>query len=324
MSALPWLEDLAAGFSGMLRRDQVPQSLMIHGLPGTGRRLLALWMAEQLLGKPAGLSPHLDSRVTIDQLLDTSVSPDLLTIRPAPDKQGIPVEAIRELVTFLHLSSHQGGERVAIVWPAETMTLAAANALLKTLEEPPRKSTIVLVTAEPARLPATIVSRCHRLRVPRPARDTALEWLRTQSDGQDWADLLEYAAGAPLEALALAQSGLAGQLRCWAKDFNSLRQSRDNPVTVARRWAGNDCYQAIIRWLYVQAVADVRKQLLNPSALAATAHLKNTANQTSMAALERLRELEGFLGVRPHGLSEELQIAALLQRWYGDSRDERR
>src|SRR5207237_1129040 len=105
--------------------------------------------------------------------------PDLRLIEPYTfDEDGnatrvdtIAVDRIRELIDFTHLSTHRGRAKVAIIVPAEAMNPPAANALLKTLEEPPAQTYLLLVSHQPERLAPTIVSRCLRLAVPEPGSD---------------------------------------------------------------------------------------------------------------------------------------------------------
>src|SRR5207253_207798 len=99
---------------------------------------------------------------------------------------------------------HRGGHRVLVVHPAEALHPAAANALLKTLEEPPPASLIVLVADKPSRLLATLRSRCRRLALAAPAREAALAWLRSASVA-DAERALDNAGGAPLLARELAE-----------------------------------------------------------------------------------------------------------------------
>ncbi len=84
------------------------------------------------------------------------------------ESRQIRIEQVRELADELALTSHQGGYKVGILTPADALNRFAANALLKTLEEPPARTLLILVATQPSRLPATILSRCQRLRVRAP------------------------------------------------------------------------------------------------------------------------------------------------------------
>src|SRR6185369_4318813 len=93
----------------------------------------------------------------------------------------IKIEQVRAVGDFVTLTTHRSGYRVLVIRPAEAMQPAAANALLKTLEEPPPHTLIVLVSDRPARLLPTIRSRCRALALGKPAHEAALAWLREES-----------------------------------------------------------------------------------------------------------------------------------------------
>jgi DNA polymerase-3 subunit delta' len=103
----------------------------------------------------------------------------------------------------VNVTSHRGGYKVVLLHPAESLNLSAANALLKTLEEPPPRTLLLLVTHRPLRVLPTIVSRCQQVTMPAPDRAQAEHWLREQGIREPGTALAE-AGFAPLSALALA------------------------------------------------------------------------------------------------------------------------
>jgi DNA polymerase-3 subunit delta' len=315
---LPWLSEPARLLRERLARERLPQSLLIHGRSGLGRRHLALWLAAQAVRTPASaFFPLLEQEpVAVDGELAGEtllVHPDCHLLRPPPGKQALPIDGVRALIQFLHLSSHAGGQRVAIVWPAEAMTTPAANSLLKTLEEPPAGSLLILVAEELARLPPTILSRCQRWRVNAPTAEVALAWLATQDAAVNWAALLDFAGGAPLTALLWHQRGLEPQLSGYRSDLQKLRQRADTATSVAQRWAAGDPAVAL-RWLYLQAAAEARAALTSRSG----EDLQSAGNALTMRALwRRVHDLESMYRQRDKSLNFELQLAALLQHWTG-------
>jgi len=221
----PW----QTGLWKQLRERQAsqPHALLIHGPAGIGKLALAEHHAQSLLceAEDAGRAPcgecdgcrwfvagsHPDFR---------RVEPESLARRPeetedseepaaSPGKRVKPsteikVDQVRALDGFLNLKSHRGGRRVALVHPAEAMNPNAANALLKGLEEPPPGAYFLLVSHRPARLLATIRSRCVAVPVPAPDPGVSAAWLAQQGakSADQW---LAFAAGAPLMALQYAQ-----------------------------------------------------------------------------------------------------------------------
>lgn len=313
-----WLAPQAEALTGMLCRGLLPQSLLIHGIVGTGRSWLAHCIAARLLEVPVGQLMG-DHDAPEQDGTDRRGHPDFLLTVPAPDKTTISVDQIRDLIRFMQLKSHQGGARVALLMPAEVMTPPAANALLKTLEEPPPGSTIILVSARLSPLPATIVSRCHRLRVAAPPRQTALAWLDQCRPEVAWPELLDYAGGAPLLALSLERAGLVRLASDYAADIVALQSGRHSAVSVAQRWANGDIDLAL-RWLYWRAAHTVRT-MLAPAASGAGA-LQSAAKASKISALfAYLRAVEQARHQRSKALNMQLQLGALLAWWSGNTFD---
>lgn len=141
----------------------------------------------------------------------------------------ISIEQVRELQEFIHVSSHRGGRKVILVNPAEALNVSAANALLKSLEEPPAQTHFILISHRPHRLPRTIISRCRQLSLRQPDHAVALAWLGEQGVA-DAEVALAQSSGAPLLALAASEGDeLAGR-----RDFLSRIAPPDfDPLAVA-------------------------------------------------------------------------------------------
>jgi DNA polymerase-3 subunit delta' len=209
------------------KRERMPHALLIHGPQGIGKLQLAERFAQSLLcesgdalGEPCGVCPgcrwfaadsHPDfRRVQPEALARQSAAADD-SDEPAPARSAKPsleikVEQIRALDDFLNLQSHRGGRRMALIHPAEAMNPNAANALLKGLEEPPGRAQFILVSHRPARLLATIRSRCVAVAVPVPDASASLAWLESQG-AADAASWLAFASGSPLRAVQHQQAG---------------------------------------------------------------------------------------------------------------------
>lgn len=218
MTLHPWNQAL---FGSIRRRiDSLPHALLIHGPKGVGKLALAEELAQLILceaadaaSRPCGRCEgcrwylggnHPDFRRVEPEALapvpEAVEGEEGASARKGKPSQEIKIDQVRELADFLNIGSHRGRRRVALVHPADEMNVNAANALLKGLEEPPPGAMFILVAHRPARLPATIRSRCVSLPVPIPARALALQWLGGQgiAHAERW---LAYAGGAPLRAL---------------------------------------------------------------------------------------------------------------------------
>ncbi len=207
MRVHPWNRDVWR----RLTRDpeHLPHALLLHGMAGVGKGELALAFAAWLLCEaptPQGGCGRCRSCGWLAQ----GAHPDLYVVEPGEEESGterskrarqlITVQDVRQVIEALSLSAHQGGRRVVLIHPAEAMNAAAANALLKTLEEPPEGVILVLLSHQPRRLLPTVLSRCQRLAVPRPAPAEATAWLAGQGI-TDAEELLQEAGGSPLLAL---------------------------------------------------------------------------------------------------------------------------
>lgn len=308
----PWLNAPLASL-GSDRRS--PQALLIHGSRGSGRRLLALHHGARLLGIPAS---RLEQLAAAEPEAEGQVlgHPDLMLLQPPPEKTAIPVASIRRLVDFLQLKSHQGGARVAIIWPADGMTTAAANSLLKTLEEPPPGGYILLVVSTPTALPATIISRCHRLAVHLPRREAALAWLRGQAGEADWELLLDIAGGAPLRALDLAHADFAAEARQFDDDIRQIEATRLSTIAVAQRWS-NCNGEWLWQWLYWRLAHAIRQRAGAGADAMSLAPLQNDGKAPNMRVLlQRLADVEELRRIGSGAARMDLQYAAMLQRWY--------
>jgi DNA polymerase-3 subunit delta' len=204
-----WQRETAA--AALQARARWPHALLITGRRGIGKRILALHFAQALLCEQPEADGSACGRCPSCTYAVNGVHPDLRLIEPIErDDEGNPrpvdaivVERIRELIEFTQLSTHRQRAKVAVIVPAETLNIAAQNALLKTLEEPPAATYLILVSHQPGRLPATIVSRCRLLAAPEPDPDAAVVWLSAQGAREPQL-LLAQAGGAPLLALTLA------------------------------------------------------------------------------------------------------------------------
>ncbi len=242
-----WLKHIADSWLERARQARLPHAVLLHGPAGVGKRSTAAWMARQKLGlDPCGALPVYP--------LEAPEHADLQWLSPPEDKQTIGIEQIRGLVTNLGLTSYEGSGKVAIIDPANAMTVNAANSLLKTLEEPPGDTLLILVTDRVGRLPATIFSRCQRLDFAPPATAETMAWLDQVHPGAAWADALHVAGGAPLAAItALDELETTAAM---TRDLNELGRGAGSAIEVAARWAKLDP-SFVLNWLaqFVRQVA---------------------------------------------------------------------
>ncbi|WP_337880613.1 DNA polymerase III subunit delta' [Rheinheimera sp.] len=208
MKDFPWLIPLCSQLIQLAARQQLPHALLLSGAKGTGKQALARQLARYLLCRqPAAEQACGQCKSCL--LVKAGHHPDLWT--PAAD-QHTGVDAIRQLTVFMQGAAQQGGKKVVILPDAEQMSEAAANALLKTLEEPPKDSFLLLLCAHPAQLLPTIRSRCQHWSLAPVFGADIQQWLAQHSSRPVPDFLLDYTGGAPLLALELLESDKAAAI----------------------------------------------------------------------------------------------------------------
>jgi DNA polymerase-3 subunit delta' len=144
--------------------------------------------------------------------------------------QQIGVDQIRKLTDFVYMTGHQNGYKIILIYPAEAMNTASANALLKKLEEPPENVLFILVTHQAQRLLPTIRSRCQQIAMPVPDVETSVAWLRQQAVSDPEA-CLAAASYSPLQALLLDKGEHAAHYEQFIQHVANPKQL--DPLTLA-------------------------------------------------------------------------------------------
>lgn len=322
-SPLPWQRALVA--DSVARRARWPHATLITGPAGIGKRNLGQFLAIALLCEaPTGEGLPCGSCASC-RYAAAGQHPDLRIVEPvemdddAPKEvEWISVDRIRALTRWAELSSHRGGAKVALIVPAERMSAAAANALLKTLEEPAPDTYFIAVSHLPGRLPATIVSRCQRIVAPRPTPAEARRWLSTH--GVDDADaVLAQAVNAPLRALELSERDYQSERNAWMRALAAPRKlsaaALGARIDAAPRDARKARLAAAIDWL-IGWCADVARVQAGGAPVENTAFdapLRELARSVAGAALFRYhRNLLCQRSMIAHPLQPRLVAEALL------------
>ncbi|HEY4138809.1 MAG TPA: DNA polymerase III subunit delta' [Casimicrobiaceae bacterium] len=234
----PWQHEAAR--DALRHRDRWPHALLIAGRDGIGKRAFALELARSLLCETPDAAGFACGGCASCRYAAAGQHPDLRIVLPfeidednvATPSLWINVGHIRALIDWAALTSHRRVAKVAVIVPAERMNPAAANALLKTLEEPPSGTFLMLVAHQPGRLPPTIRSRCQWLAAPNPTPAAARTWLIHQGVAEP-EGLLSQSGGAPLAALRVADAGFQAERSVWL-DALALPATLD-PIELAGR-----------------------------------------------------------------------------------------
>lgn len=214
MNFFPWQLQVISEL--LARRDRLPHALLLTAPPGWGLPDCAEAIAFALLCEQPGAQGLACGQCRACQWMAAGSHPDARRVGLTVGDDGktstqIPVDAIRGLSGFLSVAGHRGGLRVVLIQPAEAMNGIAANALLKSLEEPGDGVVFLLVSERPELLLPTIRSRCQQFAIPAVEFDQVQAWLQgcAGCSAEQARALLAASGGAPLHALALAEPAIA-------------------------------------------------------------------------------------------------------------------
>lgn len=292
---LPWLDPLQQALESALHTDRLGHALLLQVSPGLGGEWLAHWLAARLFCTRLRASPPAPCGECLAcRRVMSGEQPDVLVLRPIEESREIRIDQVRELIGELTLTSHAGGRKVAIITPADKLNRAAANALLKTLEEPTTGSLLILVTGEPSRLPVTVLSRCTRLQTSLPTLDVLADWLRRNSDRQtDWSAVLQVLGARPLEAMVADAASIAALQRDTVRALEQAARGSLDPIETAEAW-GKDDYALRIACIEAWLTERIRQWAGGAgravTAGGAVAGAPGNAVQTLFLALDETRE----------------------------------
>ncbi len=291
---MAWLDPVRQEFRKRLQGDRLAHAFLLSGQAGTGKQAVAMEMAAALLCVEECLPACGSCRSC--QLLATGAHPDYCNVSFELNKSGklrgeIVIDQVRDLISLLQLTTTISAKKVALVYPAEAMNRHAANALLKTLEEPPGDAVIILLSHDPSRLAVTIRSRCQNLHVRPPDLDAALEWLLESGDYREAEarSALQAAAGSPCRALNLLSEGGVAHYRLVSDTLESVQAGRCPPAGALSALADVEPDQ-LWTWLSLSAAERFLQNRDNHSARISLSQLQNRADRNRMLMASPVRK----------------------------------
>lgn len=315
----PWQEKQWQQLQAARASERLPHAILLHGVQGMGKSDFANAMASSLMCDAPTSQHHACGRCAQCVLIAAGNHPDKLSLSPEKPGASLGVDQIRALSEKLSHTLYRSKTRVAIIHHADSMTRSAANALLKTLEEPSRDTIILLLCTNLPSLPATIISRCQRLPFPN-SMDSELKCNFLRAKGCDQAEhLLELANGAPLAALAWQEDNKYEAFRDFQSLLMSLRQAAD-PILVAEKICKvdeADLFDWIINYLHdiIQSNLSDTKDL-SPAADSLVADVRKLYQLCDQWLAYKAKWLQGV------HLNKQLQCESLcfeLQRAIGEA-----
>jgi len=247
MNWYPWLNPVYRQIIAQHQAERAHHALLIQALPGMGDEAL-IWAVSRWL-----LCQRRDGLKSCGhchgcQLMMAGTHPDWHRLTAEKNKSALGIDAVRDVNEKLFHHAQQGGAKVVWLPDAEELTEAAANALLKTLEEPPKNSWFFLGSVEPSRLLPTLRSRCLRLHLAPPDEQQSLHWLQKQHPGSHESLLtaLRLSSGAPAAAQALLDKARWEQRHALCE---TLAQALDGDVLMLLPQLNHDNVAERIAWL---------------------------------------------------------------------------
>ena len=322
-------------------RERMPHAILLYGMEGIGKTLFAEHLAKSLLCESPSNQGHACEACLSCNWVSQYSHPDYRRIRPglldeedelnsevgegagegelekksakaskAPSKE-ILIEQVRAIAQFMNMSTHRSGTRVLLLYPAEALNMHAANALLKSLEEPNPNTVFILVSHRLDRLLPTILSRCHKIALSVPTSEQAYAWLVQQGlpDAQAW---LAQQGGAPLLALAAAQSEDAQDLEAFLQAIG--QPSTEMSLKLAEKMHKLELPKIVAclqRWLYdIFSYKQCQKIRYYPKYTAEIRHLAGRASNEELMRLQK--NVLDRQAIAAHPLSARLFLEDML------------
>lgn len=229
------------------QHGRLPHALLFSGVVGMGKKQFAQTLAHSLLCLNPNTEGSACQQCRSCYLRRAQSHPDLLMIEPEEIGQAIKIDQIRAVIAFVNETPQQGGYRIIIIDPATAMNINAANALLKSLEEPTPNCLFILISDKSERLLPTIKSRCQEIQFTKPETQMALDWLRsTGKVKQEHLDLvLQLAHGAPLKAIALEETDFLTVRQELYQGLLALSQRQMDPLQFAVQWQESNLFMIL-------------------------------------------------------------------------------
>ena len=310
---MTWLDEAYNRLSKPIKDHQSAHALLIKGDQGIGKAKLALSLAASFLSESIDLS---------EEDIDEGKVPDCKLINPDEGKEIISIDQIRALKSFMLLTSLKGKGKVAIINPAHAMNRAAANSLLKILEEPPQDTLIILISEANNNLPKTIISRVQIIEINRPTREDALNWLSSINPEKDWEQIIDIFGSRPTLLNDLGYEYLYSQIQQVAKDLENLLTKKIKPSELASSWKSEDLetnlrilYFWFSKFLYRNLLQEGESNLL-PDSLNKLLKLDLNAEE-SFTFLKEIASIRKYK-IEGRTLNWSLQITNLVSPMYSN------
>ena len=307
----PWQLLLWQQLVGYIKQQRIPQALLITGAKGVGKRYLAEAFSQALLCQKPLIDHLACSECQGCKLWSAQTHPDYFLIEPDELGKVIGIDKIRQLIVKLALKPQFDTQRLVIIEPADQLNNASANAFLKCLEEPTERTCLILLTDNPARLPATIRSRCQTVHCQQPDRQIARQWLQRQGVHEHYDLLLKFSQGAPLLAKQYADLQFIDIRQDCFNGWLQVLEGKQNLAILAEQWQKQDNLDlgVLLNWM-ISWVMDIIKSAHQ----ADEDQLQNPDMKKSLQALAERLELKRVYKFYDNLLHAQSQVSKQINK----------
>lgn len=312
---LPWLLPVWERLEQQLHNKQLGHAQLFVGQPGLGKRALASLMAEKVLclarrnGSACGECPSC-------MLLKAGTHPDFLLLEPEEEGKQIKIDQVRLLSDFVNTTAQRSPVKAVVMGPVEQLNINAANALLKSLEEPVTQVYLFLFCHRPSGVLPTIRSRCQQISIAPPAFSDALRWLKGMLEHEHVEQALLLAQGGPLKAIKLLDEQAVLGFMQFCQSLNDVAEGLMRP---------NEAYSKlktlppvmVADWFYLLALDLLRRKQggkLEYFAALNQLPLYDLPSKTLQVFVNACQQAKSII-VQPGNANPQLLIENLLIDW---------
>ena len=319
----PWQTSNWNNLTSSHGKGRLAHGLLFHGARGIGKKRFAIEFAHWLICEHP-LAEKACGECKACKLIEAESNPDFMTLYPEEEGKVIKVDQVRDLIKKTSLTSHGMGYRVIIIAPADALNINASNSLLKTLEEPPANTVLILISDQPSSLMATIRSRTQMIRFDLPSEEQSLHWLNQLNIDKPEL-LLRLSAGAPLAAAATAENEGLVIRDILFKNWQELATGQADALESAAMWI-KDAFKItenmplkwVSSWLSDMIKYSQGGQIDNMVNVDYSQALQKLAGQVDLKALYGLLDrLNDTVRLNETSANQLMLIEGLLLHWAG-------
>jgi len=257
MTLFPWQKSQWSNIQWALKQGRLAHALLLTGPEGIGKNHFAQTLVTALLCQSRDENQQACGECRSCQLYQSENHPDFVKIAPEESGKQIGIDTIRSLGAFVALKPQRSEHKCILVEEVHMMNVNAANAFLKTLEEPSDNTHLILVTNQASKLLPTIRSRCQVIQFASDLSEESIAWVERELIQLNMVNcnaeqLLRMSGGAPLQAIKHAQNGTQLQVDSLSRSLCELSQSRLSATQAADKWLkiSSESDFFILDWYY--------------------------------------------------------------------------